>query len=386
MATPPSSKALEHVCLPVSLDAFILNKAVCEEGGSYITPIVQPNYVSLRLDNSQIQHDILPRIDLHNAKPALANPRVSKSWSAPLKPLDPKNPAPKPADLSGIDRSRLGVYLHWTIPRGYRSGTAEAAKPSESATSQTKPDGKTNQNPTFPLVPNRWLVVRVLRKWEPRTVKPERASAWVVESDKLRKIDMLDDSVDLLTDVTPFVAYSGGLDTNENILNNQAEIYIGQKTPLPQWTETNSRDDRVPLSIMNSSNPLFADYSIHNPNVFSTKDNFQYSTDKDNQPLYLTNATCDYAVFGWHSDAKDDPLGVKKNETSQEQLQSRLKKYFCKPQPNSDGKESIETTDEANKARLKSKDGTRLICHAARYGVAFDLDKKPATPADEYSK
>lgn len=371
------------VCLPVALDAFVLNSAVCEGGPSYITPIVQPNYASLRLDNSQIQHDILPHIDLLNAKPALANPRIAKTWSAPLEPLKTSNPSPKPGTLSEIDRSRLGVYLHWTIPRGYRSGATAAAKPSESATSK---DNKkiTNQNPVFPLVPNRWLVVRILREYEPK-VSLELATAWIIESDKITKVGDLKDSVDLLTDVTPFVSYSGGADENEYLLNEQAEIYIGERKNLSEWKETNSTKDRVPLSVMNSSNPLFADYAIHNPNVFSTKDNFQYGVDQNNQPLYLTSATCDYAVFGWHSNANDDPLSDLKNKELQEELQTRLRKFSLVPQPNSDGKNNQESSDKENKDRQENKDGTRLICHSARYGVQFTLDKKPPAPADDFA-
>jgi len=46
---------LDSVCLPINLDAFILNKPVCESGLSRIAPITQPDYVTLRLDNSVIQ-------------------------------------------------------------------------------------------------------------------------------------------------------------------------------------------------------------------------------------------------------------------------------------------------------------------------------------------
>jgi hypothetical protein len=388
MASTGDSDLLPAVCLPVALEAFVLNPAVCDEGPSFITPIVQPNYVSLRLDNSQIQHDILPHIDLLNAKPASANPRISRTWSAPLRPLQPADPSPPPGSLTEIDRSRLGVYLHWSIPRGYRSGASAAAKASESATAKQRSDDEepTQQNPVFPLVPNRWLVVRVLRDFEPQSDSVAKASAWVIESDKVRKIDELDDSVDLLTDVTPFVSYAGDAESNEDILNNQAEIYIGYRKPLSDWKESHSKDDRVPLSVMNSSNPLFADYALHNPNVFSTKDNLQYGVDQHNQPLYLTSATCDYAVFGWHSDPNVDPLSALKNKDLQFQLQTRLKNFSLVAQPNADGKGDIESTDSSNIGRHESKSGTRLFCHSARYGVRFTVDQKPAAPADDFAK
>lgn len=46
---------MDNVCLPVQLDAFILNQAVVDGGDTFIAPITQPNYVSLRLSNTVIQ-------------------------------------------------------------------------------------------------------------------------------------------------------------------------------------------------------------------------------------------------------------------------------------------------------------------------------------------
>jgi hypothetical protein len=36
-----------NVCLPVQLEAFILNEPVVDNGPTLIAPIVEPNYVSL---------------------------------------------------------------------------------------------------------------------------------------------------------------------------------------------------------------------------------------------------------------------------------------------------------------------------------------------------
>ncbi len=374
---------LESVCLPINLDAFVLNEAVCDKGLVKIAPITQPNYVSLRLDNSQIQHDILPHIDLHNAQPAIVNPRISTTFSGDFRDLDARNPSPDPATLSGIDRSRLGVYLHWTIPRAYRSGSSQAAAANPSSKA-------TNPNPTFRLVPNRWLLVRILRDWTPKTANPDRAAAWVIESDKLRKIEELDASIDLETDVTPFVAYGGDAAGNGDILNNQAENYIGFKVPLANWKGETARSgdpDRVALTVMNSSNPLFADYAIHNPNVFSTKDNLQYGTAGGNA-LYLDSAQCDYVVIGWHSNMGDDPLGLVADPKAPEDLRSRLRKLFCASPSNSDGLDDVHTKDTTTVDGNGSGSVTRLICHAARYSVKFDSGPKatkPKTPAEDYA-
>ncbi|KAH8901387.1 hypothetical protein GQ53DRAFT_851002 [Thozetella sp. PMI_491] len=362
------ASTLEDVCLPINLDAFVLNEAVCDSGGSRIAPITMPNYVSLRLQNNLIQHDILPHVDLHNSQPSLANPRISKTFS-------------NPTQFTTIDRSRLGVYLHWTIPRAYRSAASQASSTDPGSAATTK------SNPKFPLVPNRWLIVRILRDWTPKTANPDRATAWVIESDRLRKIETLDSSVDIETDVTPFVAYSNDATNNADLLNNQAENYIGLRTTLAAWNGE-QKVDRVPLTVMNSSNPVFADYAIHNPNVFSTKDNFQYGTDSFNNPLYLDTATCDYFVAGWHSSMGDDPLGVVANPNAPASIRSRLSHLFCAAPTNSDGKDDKHTTDTQTVSGNNDGGATRLICHAARYSVAFTSGKaaiKPKTPADDYA-
>ncbi|KAH8882535.1 hypothetical protein GQ53DRAFT_753584 [Thozetella sp. PMI_491] len=379
-----ATTAPEDVCLATNLDAFVLNEAVCESGLSRIAPITQPNYVSLRLNNSVIQHDLLPTVDLHNSQPALVNPRISKALTGDFQNLDLAHPSPALSSLSTIDRTRLGVYLHWTVPRAYRSGASQApsADPSSAATA--------NPNPKFRLVPNRWLLVRILREWAPQTAQPDQATAWIIESDKLRKIEELGDSVDLETDVTPFVAYAQDADSNSDILNNQAENYIGLKTPLAEWQGEHARRgdaDRVPLTVMNSSNPLFADYAIHNPNVFSTKDNFAWGKDASGGPLgYLDMALCDYFVVGWHADTAEDPLGaVDANMPSP--LRTRLSNLFCAAPANSDGKDDAHTSDTTTVQDNGSVDSTRIFCHAARYGVKFDKDDKtkPKTPADDYA-
>jgi hypothetical protein len=57
MASPTP---LDNVVVPLNLDAFVLNEAVCSKdpakaASSLVAPITQPNYVSLRLQNSVLQ-------------------------------------------------------------------------------------------------------------------------------------------------------------------------------------------------------------------------------------------------------------------------------------------------------------------------------------------
>jgi hypothetical protein len=213
-------------------------------------------------------------------------------------------------------------------------------------------------------VPNRWLVVRVLKSYSPATIAMPAMDAWIIESDRLRAIGDLGDEIDLECDVTPYVAFDGNSDST-NVLYGQAEKYIGYKTPLKGWKEDPTAK-RVPLTIFNSSNPLFADYAIHNPNVFSTRDNFLSADGK-----YLDQATCDYIVVGWHSDSADSPLGSRGIDGD---LTGRLQTFLCSL--NSD----VDTTIQGSTAT------TSILTYGTIYGVKYDSKVKPPTPADDYAK
>ena len=364
-----------NVCLPVQLEAFILNEPVADGGSTLIAPITQPNYVSLRLSNSVIQHDLLPHVDLSNAKPAKGNPRVSQIYSTPFSFLNASDPAPGPTAVS-LNQARFGVYLHWSIPRGYRSGKAASKTPADPNNPQNRQAAQQAAQPTFQQVPDRWLVVRILRDHEPKTANVDTVTAWVVESNRLRNLSELDPNIDLQTEVTPFVAYQDqDATTNLSLLDNQAEKYIGYKTSLHGWSEDASAS-RVPLTTMNSTNPLFADYAIHNPNVFSTHDNFSYGDGSQ----FLQTATCDYIVVGWHSSvanptapspAVTDPLReIAASSPLDPTLKGRLGAIFCQLPSGSNP---------------DNKDGTRLICHSAIYGIKYEAGARPETPADTFA-
>src|SRR5690242_17655436 len=94
------------VCVPMKVDAFVLNQKVADDPGAKISPVTQPNYTFLRFDHQVIQSDILDPIDLHYTYPHENNSRVTDLGTG--KPL----------------QNRFGVYLSWILPRAYRSGIA----------------------------------------------------------------------------------------------------------------------------------------------------------------------------------------------------------------------------------------------------------------------
>lgn len=166
-----------------------------------------------------------------------------------------------------------GVYLHWTLPDALRHGQSDDS----------------SGNIEFPLVPNRWLVVRYNGPETNRT-----ATAWVVESDYL----------DPNQGTSPF------LDPWK-----RTETLIGRKLSLSsptQWQETSST--AMFLTSVGTGDATFAAYQPNVDNVFSLHDPL---TDQG-----ILKDTLSYSVIGWYSDASKDPLA---NWQSDEELQAVLK-------------------------------------------------------------
>lgn len=347
----------EPLLVPVQLDAFILNPAVCGQPGdknARICPITQPNYTFLRFNDFVAQSDVQGHADLHNTAPAEINSRMTDLGA--------------PSD--GARRNRHGVYLHWTLPRAYRAGVAPT-KP----VGQDEGDGRGIDRGDEDAVtqdymepPTRWMVIRRL---DLDSVQPQSAKssfkeyqAWVIESDYLWDLDQIPDDFDLQVDVSPFIvgATGGGVDVKK-----QAEVFIGRKTPLEEWVN-DPQQGRANISLLRSGNQLFADFQLHNSNVFSMVDNFKYGD--QTHPQYLDAATADYYLIGWHSGHDSDPLWPKAgDERSHKQ---RLESLFMCLKDQQDW--------------LNAKDPARLICHGAMYDVQWNQEKKPETvPADEFS-
>ncbi|KAF8535597.1 hypothetical protein BDD12DRAFT_854690 [Trichophaea hybrida] len=383
MAPKPPISAKDPILLPVQLEAFILNPKVCgepDDHGARIAPITQPNYTFLRLDNFTIQSDVQPHIDMHNTAPAEINTRLTDLGAQP-------QPAPR--------RNRHGVYLHWILPRMYRAGVASTGSvtsdrdkeerekkglPPQPDKSDPKADTAT---PDFVEVPTRWLVIRKIDRESIRPVeakdKFEEYEAWVVESNYRWRLDDIPQDYDLQVDVSPFVFSTAEESIDQNHINQQAEVFIGRRWRAKDWSETElegkKNEKHVSLSLLRSSNQLFADFQLHNSNVFSILDNFQYGDPKTKVKTYLDAANANYYVVGWHSKDNTDPFLIKDSKYTHQQ---RLEALFLKrTQPSN--------TDFATEW-LESTEPIPTICHGAMYDVKWDRSKKPTNvPADEFA-
>lgn len=195
---------------------------------------------------------------------------------------------------------------------------------------------------------------------------------------------------DLETDVSPLVDPGGDSGTSvdkqtgvtvigdEATVDKQAEAFIGMRTNVDTWSELSPQAPHVDLTTMTSSNPLFADDTFHNSNVFSIRDNYMFpgkdSTGKD-IPVYLTEAKADYVVIGWHSQPQDDPLWTPGGED----LQSRLQDMFMTVTWDSDDTKAKVQKDDTNAARI--------LCHGSIYDVHFRRNGSPTTvKADDAGK
>ncbi|MGW2601785.1 hypothetical protein [Streptomyces klenkii] len=177
--------------------------------------------------------------------------------------LSPEPPAFSNTDTAfNADPGREGVYLHWQLPEALTHGV----------------DDQGDGVPVFPLVPNRWLVVRqaVAGSSDTRT-----DTGWIVESDYLH----------------PAHGSSAYMDRDGRLTR------IGRRVDLAtgEWSEPGTPDGGLFLTAVGPGLPTFAAYQPYNTDVFSVHDR---TDDLDPDTPYELN----YLVAGWYSDPAADPL------------------------------------------------------------------------------
>lgn len=168
------------------------------------------------------------------------------------------SPMPKP--FTGTNNfPGTGIALHWELPRILREGW---------------------QGPTggmqFPLVPNRWLVVRYSGP-----VASRSAVAWVVQSDALGNS-------------TPVTGGAPYIQPNQSTVQ---PTWVGQVVGLSNWSEPNPPE--LFLTAVAPGNNMFASFQPFCQSVFSLFDPLTGVAAED---------TLSYLVAGWYSDPTKDIL------------------------------------------------------------------------------
>ncbi|MGI5335986.1 hypothetical protein ACQEVS_00595 [Streptomyces sp. CA-181903] len=177
--------------------------------------------------------------------------------------------SPEPPPFGNIDTDfatdprRNGVYLQWQLPQALTEG------------GQDHPD----QDVSFPLVPNRWLVVRT--HGAPGAEERDM-TAWLVESDHL----------DPVTGTSPYA----GPDGTPTRIGRRIDLAAGE------WTEPGPPGGLF-LTAIGSGVPTFAVYQPYNENVFSLHDTME-GLDPARE------WTVGYLVAGWYGDPGADPVAA----------------------------------------------------------------------------
>ena len=96
----------------MKVDAFVLNTSVISDQ-YFVAPFNRPNHQSLLPGRSNLRHDFVPPVDIRDAYPWQRNPRIANVVTGE------------------VLRSRLGIYLHWCVPKVFRTGRAATAGPDD---------------------------------------------------------------------------------------------------------------------------------------------------------------------------------------------------------------------------------------------------------------
>ncbi|GGX55688.1 hypothetical protein [Streptomyces noursei] len=195
--------------------------------------------------------------------------------------------SPEPAPWQSEDPTFIsnpendGVYLQWELPQALRQGQHDTV----------------TGGMGFPLVPNRWLVVRYHGTGTGRA-----ADGWVVESDYLNRRSDHDDSSSY---VHPYREQPTGTQ-NSPFRNTTVFTRIGRKIDLADgaWQEPDQTDPgrkELFLTALGPGFPTYHCFQPYNKNVFSLHD-----------PLtgIDTADTISYLVLGWYSNPDCDLLAV----------------------------------------------------------------------------
>lgn len=171
-----------------------------------------------------------------------------------------QSPQPDPYLGFGNMTDIPGVITHWVLPDIVRHGTQND-----------------KGEMTYPLVPNRWLVVRYSG---PLTAR--KAVGWVVESDALDNSDPV----------------TGGAAFMDPFSGDMQATTVGQVVALDGYAPT--EQPRLFLTAIAPGNAMFASYVPYCWNVFSMFDPMDGVDDVDE---------VSYFIGGWYSDPAADITG-----------------------------------------------------------------------------
>lgn len=176
----------------------------------------------------------------------------------------------EPRPFSGdTQQPGAGIYLHWTLPDALRHGVEQG-------------DGEV----TFPLIPNRWLVVRTLAG-----ANPDKAvKAWLLQSDYMDSTDGSSAYID------PYQLNQYGTPNPTKI--GRALRFSADTTSLPSAPEQ---------PFLQAVAPASAWFVMYEPGIQNVLAFYDDMTADDDQTA-LEQGQLSYYVVGWYADPSSDPL------------------------------------------------------------------------------
>jgi len=227
----------EPLIVPLTVEALVVNDEVRKA-----SPFVR----------TQMRYEKLE--DAGNAQPRIHD-REDFSREGPVPPLE-------------IPASQYynGVYLKWRLPNAFAHGYQDPA----------------SEQPRFPRIPNRWLVVRYGGGPEART-----AAAWIVESDYLWEPGEEPSPTNASKVSACYLQGAAG--------EAPSIVHMGRHVELGSWAEPGTTQK---LTAIAPGNAAFAFHQPSNNNVLSFIDALGDAAAE----------TLSYQVLGWFSVAADDPL------------------------------------------------------------------------------
>ncbi|KIE05726.1 hypothetical protein NF27_DC00050 [Candidatus Jidaibacter acanthamoeba] len=169
-----------------------------------------------------------------------------------------------------------GIHLHWALPDALTNGEAQ-------------------DNLKFPLVPNRWLVVRIPfdNSNNPLTIK-----SWIIESDALSTNQ---NNSSYIT-----------VPVNYGQTNTQPYNYLGAVYDTSNWQENSSGQYYSNFTALGYGAVNFASCYQNCRSIFGLYD--------DVSDLPSETVNCTYLVIGWYSNSKNDFLRTISNGKGLDEL------------------------------------------------------------------
>ena len=180
------------------------------------------------------------------------------------------DPEPPPFNNISVTPPANGMHIRWTLPSALTHGTASPGQPV-----------------TFPLTPNRWMVIRYGASATPNG--PRQTTTWIVQSDYLDPVKGSSAFVD------PF-APNGAIQPT----------MVGRSMLLGAWTGDSSSPQSLFLRATGPGNVSFAAYQPGARDVYSFYDDTTKIPD---------GTALSYLVLGWYSDPTRDPLAATTPDT-----------------------------------------------------------------------